>query len=198
MARPERFERPTPEVEAPCSIQLSYERIIWCEWPESNWHNLRRQILSLLCLPISPHSHYFLIFFTSPVYQIGIYHHGCFLGLTKVNSHSSPLGSIHVLCQPHHVLLLRQVIRPPTVMRCFTTQIKQLPIRVFILSLAESELHLKMAEDVGVEPTQQFNPLYGLAIRCLTVRPVFLIRQTQGGVLVMFHATLLRVLVYDN
>lgn len=27
MARPERFERPTPEVEAPCSIQLSYERM---------------------------------------------------------------------------------------------------------------------------------------------------------------------------
>ena len=58
MARPERFERPTPEVEAPCSIQLSYERIVWCEWPESNWHGLRRQILSLLCLPISPHSHF--------------------------------------------------------------------------------------------------------------------------------------------
>ena len=28
-----------------------------------------------------------------------------------------------------------------------------------------------LAEGVGVEPTQQFNPLYGLAIRCLTVRP---------------------------
>ena len=30
----------------------------WCDWPESNWHDLRRQILSLLCLPISPQSQF--------------------------------------------------------------------------------------------------------------------------------------------
>ena len=31
----------------------------WCEWPESNRHDRSREILSLLCLPISPHSHFF-------------------------------------------------------------------------------------------------------------------------------------------
>lgn len=29
-----------------------------------------------------------------------------------------------------------------------------------------------MAEDVGVEPTDSYNTVYGLANRCLTVRPV--------------------------
>lgn len=29
-----------------------------------------------------------------------------------------------------------------------------------------------MAEDVGVEPTDGYNTVYGLANRCLTVRPV--------------------------
>ena len=29
----------------------------------------------------------------------------------------------------------------------------------------------KLAERLGVEPSQRFNTLYGLAIRCLTVRP---------------------------
>ncbi len=28
-----------------------------------------------------------------------------------------------------------------------------------------------MAEGVGVEPTHGFNPVYGLAIRCITVLP---------------------------
>ena len=28
----------------------------WCDWPESNRHALLREILSLLCLPISPQS----------------------------------------------------------------------------------------------------------------------------------------------
>ncbi len=29
-----------------------------------------------------------------------------------------------------------------------------------------------MAEDVGIEPTHGFNPVYGLAIRCITILPV--------------------------
>ena len=29
----------------------------------------------------------------------------------------------------------------------------------------------KMAEDVGIEPTHGFNPVYGLAIRCITILP---------------------------
>jgi hypothetical protein len=28
----------------------------WCDWPESNRHALQRQILSLLCIPVSPQS----------------------------------------------------------------------------------------------------------------------------------------------
>ncbi len=31
---------------------------------------------------------------------------------------------------------------------------------------------LFLAEDVGVEPTHGFNPVYGLAIRCITVLPI--------------------------
>ena len=29
----------------------------------------------------------------------------------------------------------------------------------------------KMAESVGIEPTHGFNPVYGLAIRCITILP---------------------------
>ena len=42
-----------------CANQLRYRGIIlWCEWAGSNRHALRRQILSLESIPISPHSHY--------------------------------------------------------------------------------------------------------------------------------------------
>ena len=37
----------------PCSLLIL---LTWCEWPESNRHDRSREILSLLCLPISPHS----------------------------------------------------------------------------------------------------------------------------------------------
>lgn|GEM_PF-2504455 len=30
---------------------------MWCEWRDSNPQGSRRQILSLLCIPIPPHSH---------------------------------------------------------------------------------------------------------------------------------------------
>ena len=30
----------------------------WCDWPESNRHARKREILSLLCLPISPQSQF--------------------------------------------------------------------------------------------------------------------------------------------
>ena len=35
-----------------------YIDTIWCDWPESNRHAVKREILSLLCLPISPQSRY--------------------------------------------------------------------------------------------------------------------------------------------
>ena len=51
--------------EAACSIIQLYlimvtmsSILFWCDWPESNRHTRKREILSLLCLPISPQSHF--------------------------------------------------------------------------------------------------------------------------------------------
>jgi hypothetical protein len=43
---------------------LSLTTTYWCPWPESNRHALRRQILSLLCLPIPPHGQNYLPYFS--------------------------------------------------------------------------------------------------------------------------------------
>ena len=58
----EGFEPPTLCLEGTCSIHLSYRQtecfvcqlFCWCPEPDSNRHTRRREILSLLCLPISP------------------------------------------------------------------------------------------------------------------------------------------------
>jgi hypothetical protein len=39
-----------------------------------------------------------------------------------------------------------------------------------------------MAERLGVEPSQPFNRLYALAVRCITVLPTFLKLVTPPGV----------------
>ena len=54
---PVRVELTTNGLWVRCSNQHELKaRYSWCDWPESNRHALQRQILSLLCIPISPQS----------------------------------------------------------------------------------------------------------------------------------------------
>ena len=54
MARQEGFEPPTDALEGRCSIQLSYCLILVLGAGLEPAHLLKREILSLLCLPIPP------------------------------------------------------------------------------------------------------------------------------------------------
>ncbi len=46
------------DFESPTSTNfITRAYIVWCPGPDSNRHTLRREILSLLCLPISPPGH---------------------------------------------------------------------------------------------------------------------------------------------
>ena len=52
-----RFELATNGLWVHCSNQLSYRPFTWVSWclrSDSNWYAVKREILSLLCLPISP------------------------------------------------------------------------------------------------------------------------------------------------
>ena len=62
--RETRLELATVCLEGRSSSQLSYSRKIinfylckWCGWRDSNSYTVRHQILSLACIPISPHPH---------------------------------------------------------------------------------------------------------------------------------------------